>query len=154
MIIVFRFFFVFAMEGHLVLLLMSSKKQPRIISLENPLASSEAAGMLPGMYNQCNIWVFLSVFPLTIEGCTQQSCSSRPRELPCTCVGWSWLGLVPCGLLGLLWYSPGGWRGLWGPAWLCLGSSGKEAGHGKKICENDLHVVEMEQEELFPTGSS
>lgn len=41
-----------------------------------------------------------------------------------------------------------------GPAWLCLASSGKAAGYGKKICENDLHVVEMEQEELFPTGST
>lgn len=43
-------FSMFAVEDHLALLLMSSKKQPRIISLEKPLASSvpEAADMLPG----------------------------------------------------------------------------------------------------------
>lgn len=99
------------MEGCLALLLMGLKKQPRITSSAQPpppTSAPETADMLPGsvLDGLWNIWVFLQVFPLTIEGCTQWCCSWRPQELPWACVGRSWCGLVflcpvavCCGLL-------------------------------------------------------
>lgn len=44
--------------------------------------------------------------------------------------------------------------GMWAPAWLWLGLSGKEAECDKKMCENNLPVAKTEQEEMFLSGSA
>lgn len=150
----FWIFFIFAMESCLALLLISSKKQP---SLEKPHPSTvpETVGMLPGsvVCGLWNVWVFLWVFPLTIEGCTQRSCSWRPRSCPGLVLARAGWGCVQCpcacGLFGLLWHSPGGGGGVWAPAWLCLASSGKEAGCDKKMSEN-LHWLRLSRRRCSP----
>lgn len=94
------------------------------------------------------------------------------------CVGLSWLraegacfpvssGLVPVASLGQHVTALGGRHGttcslvlaeagggMWAPACLCLGYSGKEAESDKKTCENNAHVAKTDQEEIFPTSSA
>lgn len=136
------------MEGHLVFLLMSSKKQPRIISLQTLLGSSvpETADTLPRSV-LWNIWVFLRVFPLTIESCTRQLCCGADLG------SWGWFAVSSGWVPVAFWDCCGTGGDMWVPDWLYLGSRGQEAGYDKKNCENNLHVFETEQEGLFPTGS-